>query len=273
MPLIPDLSISFSTFPVTPPPPVTKYSGYRVLHKVEGGWQNTPLGMPEVMPPIDAISVNMTEAIQLMSYNLMVKGNSLITGALWTRVHDWDRAFTNFNGFDRDGDPRANYVLKRDLSSPLPKYDKCQRVCGGSFIRGVTAYSFMQAVKTFASMTVELVRNIEETTAIIKTMGAKGFLINAKEFLTSDNVLRCVAGIHGIDADKPMPDTQTILDNNWYIYAVSMDTPTNISHFPQGQGGPVLIPFIIRGAIEFPLQHFERWERDYLPDPLKVYNV
>jgi len=208
-----------------------KYSGYRVLHKVEGGWQNTPLGMPEVMPPIDAIAVDMTEAIQLMSFNLMLKGNNLITGPLWTRVHDGDRAFTNYQGFDMAGDPRANFVLRQDLSSPLPKYDKCQRVCGGSFVRGI-----------------ETVTN-------------------------GVPVLRCVAGIHGIDADKPMPDTQTILDNNWYIYAVSMDTPTNISHFPQGQGGPVLIPFIIRGAIEFPLQHFERWESDVLPDPLKVYNV
>lgn len=212
------------------------YDGYRVLHKVEGGWQNTPIGMPEVMPPINAISVAMTEEIQQMSYALMKARNALITAALWTRIHDGDRAFTNFNGFDMEGDPRANFITGSGVDAngnaiyPLPKYDKCQRVCGGSFVRGI-----------------ETVTN-------------------------NVPVLRCVAGVHGIDADKPMPSTQEILDNVWYIYAVSMDTLTQISHFPQGQGGPVLIPFLIRGAVEYPLIHFERWQSNELPDPLRIYN-
>lgn len=223
-------------------PVLYKYIGYRVLHKDEGGWPNTPLGMPEVMPPNNAIAVYMTEAIQLMSYNLMFAMNKLITAQLWTRVHDGDRAFTNGHGFDmytenpdgtKTSDPRANYVLKKDLTAELPAYDKCQRVCGGSFIRGV-----------------ETLRN-------------------------GVPVLRCVAGVHGIDADKPIlsdPESiQKIIDNSWFIYAVSMDTPTSISHFPQGQGGPVAIPFLIRNAIEFPLQHFEKWEANALPDPLKIY--
>lgn len=209
----------------TTPNPPKIYDGWRVLHKVEGGWPNTPLGMPEVMPPKNALSVDMTENIQRMSYDLMTSVNSFITPKLWSAVHDGDRAFTNFQGFDMPGDPRRNYILNTNMTSELPKYDKAQRVCGGSFIRG-------EAV---------------------------------------GDVLICKSGVHGIDPDKTMPDTKTIMDNHWFIYAVSMDRLDSISHFPQGQGGPVLIPFIFRGVIEFPLIHFERWQADTLPDPLRIY--
>lgn len=204
------------------------YNGWRVRHKIEQGWQNTPPGMPEVMPPSNPLSLDMGYAIQQMSYSLMTSANSAITKQLWTAVHDHDRAFTNFNGFNNPGDPRANFVTGENIGAPLPKYDKAQRVCGGSFIHGVPDIS---------------------------------------------GVLRCTAGVDGIDADEPMPDAATIIKNNWYIYAVSVNSDfTQISHFPQGMGGPVLIPFIFRGVIEFPLQHFETWEAGTLPDPLKVYN-
>ena len=44
--------------------------------------------------------------------------------------------------------------------------------------------------------------------------------------------------------------------------------------FIQGEAiGDKLWVYPGQGAIEFPLQHFERWESDVLPDPLKVYNV
>lgn len=212
------VTISHST-----PNPSPKYKGWRVLHKAEGGWPSTPAGMPEVMPPENSISLSMNKTIQEMSYQLMTRFNSLITPQLWTRVHDHDRAFTNFNGFNKDGDPRANFILNENITSPLPKYDKAQRVCGGSFIHG-----------------------------------------------QADNgYLYCQAGRDGIDADGIMPSLDVIISNNWYIYAVSIGMDeTQISHFPQGKGGPVVIPFIFRGIIKFPLQYFENWEGEDLPDPL-----
>ena len=119
-----------------PPPPVKRYVGWRVLHKVEGGWQNTPLNMPEVLPPIDAVSVTMTDAIQTMSWELMSRINPTISKKQWTAVHAHDRAFTNGTGFNDPDDPRRNIVTGDDLSAPLPRYDKCQRTCGGNFLRG-----------------------------------------------------------------------------------------------------------------------------------------
>ena len=270
-------------------PPVKKYIGYRVLHKIEGGWQNTPIGMPEVMPPINAIAVAMTRAVQWMSYTLFLAMNPILQALvktdenyvkkLWTNVHDGDRAFTNYQGFDMPGNPRANFITGAYVEAnenpivELPKYDKCQRVCGGSFIRGTTAYSLMQSVWDGIALAKEFITNPRESFGIIGAMGISGYLAGAKEFLQSDNVLRCYAGVHGIDASASvMPETSTIIGNNWYICAVSMDAPDKISHFPQGKGGIVAIPFIIPGSyIEFPIIHLERWESDQLPDPLKIY--
>ena len=202
-----------------------RYVGWRVKHKVEGGNQNTPPGMPEVTPPIESVAIEMTEAIQVMSYDLMSE-NPYINPKSWTRVHDHDRAFTNFNGFDKPGDPRRNYITGEDLNAELPKYDKAQRVCGGSFIRG-------------------------------EVRGDR---------------LVCIPSVHGIDAKVGMPPVSAILANNWFIHAVSIgvNDESAISHFPQGGGGAVLIPFIFDREIEFPLAFFERWERDYLPDPLAI---
>lgn len=203
------------------------FSGWRCLHTIEGGrW--VPPGMPEERTPDYALAYQMTEAVQWMSYNLMTRVNPTITKNQWTDVHQYDRCFNNGTGFWDDTDPRANYILGIDLSYPLPRYDKAQRVCGGTFITG-------------------------------RAVGDK---------------LQCVAGVDGIDGDSLMPSIDTILKNNWFTYAVSVNNNyTKIVHFPQGNGGPVLVPFIFRGTITFPLEWFERWEGTALPDPLKIYKV
>ena len=210
----------------SPNPPPKKYIGWRVLHKLEGGNQATPPGMPEVTPPINAIALPMTESIQHMSYDLMRYFNPAITTSLWTKVHRYDKAFNNNNGFERPGDPRWNYIANTNSGSPLPKYDKAQRLCGGQFVRGVVV----------------------------------------------GDELHCTAGVHGIDGLSPMPSVSTIVENNWYLFAVSVNSNfTQISDFPQGQGGVVAIPFIFTGVIKFPLSYFTRWEGNSLPIHTKIY--
>lgn len=84
------------------------------------------------------------------------------------------------------------------------------------------------------------------------------------------NMLVCQPGIHGIDSRMPLPSIQTIVENNWYFFAVVFN-PRRLNHFPQGQGGPVAIPFIFDRDVKFPLSLFENWEADTLPDPLTLY--
>lgn len=205
--------------------PVKLYKGWRCLHTIEGGrW--VPQNMPEERTPDYARALQMTEAIQQMSWRLMSYANASVTRKQWTVVHDYDRCFNNGTGFLNDADPRANFITGEDLDKPLPRYDKAQRVCGGTFITGEA--------------------------------------VNDK--------LVCRAGVDGIDGYGPMPDTRKIIEKNWFTYAVSVNNDyTKIAHFPQGNGGPVLVPFIFRDTITFPLEWFVRWEAYSLPDPLKVY--
>ena len=223
---------------VYPPPPIVIHDGWRVKHKIEGGNPDTPPGMPEVTAPINPVAVPMTRAIQLMSFDLMRLANSAITEDLWTIVHHGDKAFTNNQGFgmvkpDGTPNPRVNYVTKKDIGEPLPKYEKCGRICGGSFIRGVADGGYLYC--------------------------------NSYDPEHPENV-------HGINPDGPMPDAETIIRNHWFVYAVSINSNgSQITHFPQGRGGPVLIPFIFRGTIRFPLSFFEKWVGEELPDPLRIY--
>lgn len=87
----------------------------------------------------------------------------------------------------------------------------------------------------------------------------------------SDKLI-CRAGVDGIDANSPMPDAATIIRKHWFTYAVSVSNDyKKIVHFPQGNGGAVLVPFVFRGEITFPLVWFERWVGNELPDPLRIY--
>jgi len=84
--------------------------------------------------------------------------------------------------------------------------------------------------------------------------------------------LVCVPGVHGIDARKPMPTIDEIVENNWYLFAITLfSKPGRVGHFPQGKDDPVAIPFIFDREIEFDLKLFDKWESDELPDPLKMY--
>ena len=85
------------------------------------------------------------------------------------------------------------------------------------------------------------------------------------------NQLRCIPGIHAIDASKAMPGIEEIKARNWYFTATTR-RGARVNNFPQGMGQPVLIPYFLIEPVVYPLQWFERWESNELPDPLKVYH-
>lgn len=60
--------------------------------------------------------------------------NPLMSPLDWRKLLHYERAFTNLNGFDKPGDPRADHVNERDMQSPLPKIEAL--VCGGAFLTG-----------------------------------------------------------------------------------------------------------------------------------------
>lgn len=213
------------------------FVGWRWLHGVEGG-RMPPPGMPEIVPPIDVVRLEMNEAIQRLSYLLMTRLNPLITGALWRKLHSYDRAMTNKeqNGYD-GGTAHADFINRYDMSASLPAYDKMQRGFGGSFFCGMDLGDRIRC-----------------------DPGVHG--IDART-VTMANVEQKV---------------DEAFDNNWYVHAVSIGDPdySNISYFPQGKGLVVVYPFIFDRPITFwknyqGRQYLESWNADELPDPLKIY--
>jgi hypothetical protein len=104
---------------------------YRVLHDVEtprGIWR---AGDPEVFV-LNGERTYFNQAWQELAYAL----NPGMTKAHFASLYAYNRAFTNGNGFGDDADPRADYINRVNLSSPLPAFDKT-RVCGGATLRGI----------------------------------------------------------------------------------------------------------------------------------------
>lgn len=193
-----------------------------------------PPSMPEVVPPIDVSALEMTEAIQRLSYSLMLRVNTNIPSKTWRNLHRHDKAMNNGtqNGYD-GGTPHADYINNLDKTASLPRYDKQQRGFGGSFF---TAVDMGDRVRCDPG--------IHGIDARVVTMA--NWDVKAEE----------------------------AYQNGWYVTAVNInDDGTVISHFAQGMGGAVVYPFIFNRPIYFWKSDIERWESDSLPDPLKIYRL
>lgn len=101
---------------------------YRVKHDKELGslWRDN---MPEVHPFLPNHFTPFTAGWQRLSFNLMPW-----IADKWTAVFSYQRAFTNNNGFGMEDDPRANFILGKDLAEDLPKIEAL--VCGGALLAG-----------------------------------------------------------------------------------------------------------------------------------------
>jgi len=108
-----------------------KYIGY-----VAGLQDRVPIGMPAVIPAENQSGIDFTEDMQVLSYEVMYSQNNLITPELWTKVFTDKICFTDENGFGMPGDPRANFILGKDLDKPLPKLMK-GIIHSWNFYRGI----------------------------------------------------------------------------------------------------------------------------------------
>lgn len=245
------------------PPPAKKYNGWRCIHQAEGGRPN-PDRMPIVRPSLNINATNFTEPVQLMSYAIN-DFNSLFTKQRWTATYGNTVAFTNGNGFGDSGDPRANFVERSNLTSPLPKLMKAI-ICGGNFFTGVPTYSTVQAIANVWNAFWDQFRRVKQIPRIS--------LRDAIENFAAVNILSMTPGVDGVDVNRPLADTANfralVLLNHWYFHATTR-AGMNINNFPQSQGNPLYIPYVLSGVATYPLTYFEEWHEDFLPDPLKYY--
>lgn len=262
---------SLLTFGDTPPepPPVERITGWLALHKAAGGYQNTPPGMPCVLPGTNALPIEFTKDKQLASWDLMSTHNKVVTRSKWAKVYDDKVAFCNEQGLGNPDDPRADYVNGNNLSYPNPKLMKAI-FCAGSFTTGTPGYSLLRTLQNFAGLLRELQA---------RPQGFLSALPRKLAALVTNNILICRPGVDGIDANAPTPTAATIYQEHKFFYAVTLgwNDPTKISHFPQGSDasidyyGPVLIPRFLRQETQYPLEWFMPWDDVVYPDPLTIY--
>lgn len=88
--------------------------------------------------------------------------------------------------------------------------------------------------------------------------------------------IHCIPGEHCIDArQKPLPDTLTIVKNNWFVIAVNVGHAGN-NYRPDlwAQAYPdwLVFPLISDEVIRYEARWFAEWNSDRLPDPVTLYN-
>jgi hypothetical protein len=76
-------------------------------------------------------------------------------------------------------------------------------------------------------------------------------------------------GIHAVDANKPLPSAQQVLDRGWWFVANTGQGAEGAFNFPQGKFGPVYIVYALVEPVRYPLSWFARWDSDRLPDALR----
>lgn len=121
---------------ISPKLSVAKPPMWRVLHDIElpGGvrdvvkQRNVPL--PEVQPLFPRGSYPLNEKWQRMFKDL----NPALPPMKWRALLGWTVAFTNENGYDEPGDPRADYINGQGIDKPLPRL--WSLLCGGATITG-----------------------------------------------------------------------------------------------------------------------------------------
>lgn len=247
-----------------PPPKPPEVIGYRVLHMVEGG-RVIPYTMPAVVPPIDTFALEMNEVIQRLAFDMLQLKNATTTPKTYRKIHGYAVAMNNEarNGYD-GGIPHTDYINKKDLGASHPRYDKMQRMMQGSFLQGVESFSVVQMVRS----ALVLVRDLVTAPRLL----ARSFAPRVMG-LVSNNILTCTPGLHGIDARNPCSALEAVR-NHWYCNAVTVGpshNPGAISHFPQGNGGEIVYPFLFDRPIRFPLEYLVKWQAPTHPDPTRVY--
>lgn len=105
---------------------------WRVLHEKEllSSLRATPLGMPEVRPLFPNHYSDFGQRWQLLSRAM----NPRISDDKWRAVYGTDLWMTNYHGFFKNGDPRANYVHKENLQYDNPRVEGL--TTGGSILTG-----------------------------------------------------------------------------------------------------------------------------------------
>lgn len=112
---------------------------WRVLHEreVPSHLRTTPLNMPEMRVLLPNHFSPFGEAWQKLSKAM----NPRISNNKWTAVYGDTLWITNRQGFGNDEDPRANFILGSNLTSPLPKVEAL--TTGGSLLTGRVSGSYL----------------------------------------------------------------------------------------------------------------------------------
>lgn len=105
-----------------------------VNHDLQKGklWRSLgKIDVPEVFW-LKNLSIPLKKEIQFLVYNL---NQPYMSKNQFRRFFGVKTVVANSGGFDKEGDPRADFINKRNLGSPLPVIGKSY-VFGGSIIRG-----------------------------------------------------------------------------------------------------------------------------------------
>jgi len=211
------------------------YRGWRGLHPSEPGANDVPPNMPSVIPPIDSLACPMPEHIQWMSWELMKFFFPNITPQKWHNLHGCGVAMNNQgHGYIQE---------KHQCGAPHPDY-----------INGT-------------DLDAPNLPNYDKEGRQMSGNFITGTL--------SSGIITCIPGVDCIDGNlSVMPSTQKIVENNWFVYAINNTaTPTHFSQgYYNGVQYPIVYPFIAKRPVKFLGRYFQKWDREYLPDPCKIYS-
>jgi hypothetical protein len=192
------------------------------------------MDMPAIVPPYDVQALEIPEEHQWMTYYLQQYFCPPIATTVTRNLLKFDKVMTNGaqNGYDGE-QPHADYLNNRDIGTPLPRWDKMQRIFTSSFIRGNDIGEFVECVPG--------VHGIDAN----KAMPSIATIVENNWYIVANSR-------HKTDPNRLVDFAQTYINGvqYWTVY-----------------------PFIFDRPIKFHKYKLMEWKSNELPDHLMVYGT
>ena len=225
---------TYKSVPEITEPPIERITGWRFLHRTEGGRYN-PNDMPEVRNAIEDVVTEMTRDVQLLAWGVMKAINPALLDKKFPALHTDHTAMNNKKPNGYNDDPafqhtdwiNENASYNQGLSNP--RYDKT-RGFGGQLIQAYDEGSVIRVVPNIHCIDPRNLLTVDEV--IARRWYSKAVNVNANGTV-SDFAQGNINESYGSIAYLWISDKEVTFPKSWFQWWDDVVYPDHLKMYVQ----------------------------------------